>query len=961
MSLLEKLNAVKDTVPHYWPIGAFIHHNPLKGFEHLNFKEGLEKAQSIYGGKVYMEPSYYVDLYNKGKIKSEYLEKNLLRPLQEADLSEDFVSVAKKFMLEVSPLWESLRSYEALKINTIDEELHAYLEEKSIYLNKEAWIESLTKHMTFYEIHDALFDTSEKELIEKDVIEYIARYLDEAQTTLSMSDRDLGMFNTFKLYEGIDHEGDSESYVAKILEALKVPTQDVEKYFLTHILKLHGWAGFIKYRSEDKEYYHQQEHPSSLMDYMAVRLHFGLKYMQKEGKINDFDKLQAYIKDNSAYTILKLLQSKGKLTGTYNDAMEERQSYQEILDAYVKEEINLDSLQIQLAKEALPELNINLIAFSNFANLLKKEEGFLWLKSLEDTYIMEHVNEFTAPHTYDEKPLASAVFCLDVRSEIIRRAVEASGPYSTYGAGGFLGLPISFVEFDKAHALQLSPAVIKPKNIVFEIPVESHDEYNRRKGIHKTTKKVLNDLKNNPYTPYIMVEAIGWLFGVKLFGKTFFPGKTEKLFDKMKPEKPKTTYTLDKLTNEEIEKYVKKLHINIINEVLTTQSGISLDETEVDRLWKHLVFDGMLCENVSKDVIEQLRHAYHITAEDYQIQKEKLSTVGFTTDEQVMYVENFLKIIGKVKDFPKFFMISGHGSLSDNNPFESALDCGACGGSISLPNTRALCMMANKPELRERLKSKGIDIPEDTRFMPIYHTTTTDEISFYDTDILDSEELALYARVQSDFKKASRATREERVVDLPHAKTEKDLFLKTMDWSEPRPEWGLAGNMGVFAGPRSSTQHVSFNNRMFMHSYDSNLDNENSDLLTRLFDGPLVVGEWINLEHYFATVDNKVYGAGSKVYHNVVAKVGVYNGNYSDLKIGLPTQSVLLEGEAYHEPVRLLTYMEAPLDTVAKAVENSVAKPFILNEWIRPIIIDKAAKKVYSYEFGEFIVIKELE
>jgi len=961
MSLLEKLNAVKNTVPHYWPIGAFIHHNPLKGFEHLNFKEGLEKAQSIYGGRVYMEPSYYIDLYNKGKVKPELLEKNLLRPLKISDLSEDLVNVAKTFMLEVSPIWESLRSYEELKANEIDEELHTYLEEKSIYLDKEAWIASLTKHMAFYEIHDALFGTSEKELIEKDIIEYIARYLDEAQTTLSMSDRDLGMFNTFKLYEDIDHEGDSESYVAKMLEELKVPKQDIEQYFLTHILKLHGWAGFIKYRSEAKEYFPQQEHPSSLMDYMAVRLHFGLKYMQEEGKINNFDKLQAYIKDNSAYTILKLLQSKGKLTGTYNDAMEEHQAYQEILDAYVKEEINLDSLQTQLAKKALPALDMSLIAFSNFANLLKKEEGFVWLKSLEDSYIMEHVNEFTTAHTYDEKPLASAVFCLDVRSEVIRRTVEASGPYTTYGAGGFLGLPISFVEFDKAHTLQLAPAVIKPKNIVFEIPIESHEEYNRKKGIAKTTKKVLTDLKNNPYTPYIMVEAIGWIFGIKLFGKTFFPEKTEKLFDKMKPKKPKTTYTLDKLTEDEIEKYVKKLHINIINQVLTTQSDISLDSLEIDKLWEHLIFDKMLCSSVSTDMLEKLKHAYHVTPEDYEKQKEKLTHVGFTRDEQVMYVENFLKLIGQVKDFPKFFMISGHGSLSDNNPFESALDCGACGGSISLPNTRALCMMANKIEVREILKSKGIDIPQDTRFMPIYHTTTTDEISFYDTDILTPEESTLFANVQNDFKAASLAAREERVLDLPHATTQKDLFLKTRDWSEPRPEWGLAGNMGVFAGPRSSTQHVSFNNRMFLHSYDASLDNENADLLTRLFDGPLVVGEWINLEHYFATVDNKVYGAGSKVYHNVVAKVGVYNGNYSDLKIGLPTQSVLLEGKAYHEPVRLLTYMEAPLDTVAKAVENSVAQPFILNEWIRPVIIDKEAKKVYSYEYGEFIVIKELE
>jgi uncharacterized protein YbcC (UPF0753/DUF2309 family) len=82
MSILEKLNAVKDTVPHYWPIGAFIHHNPLKGFEHLNFKEGLDKAQSIFGGKVYMDPDYYISLYDEGKIKTEQLEKNLLKILK---------------------------------------------------------------------------------------------------------------------------------------------------------------------------------------------------------------------------------------------------------------------------------------------------------------------------------------------------------------------------------------------------------------------------------------------------------------------------------------------------------------------------------------------------------------------------------------------------------------------------------------------------------------------------------------------------------------------------------------------------------------------------------------------------------------------------------------------------------------------------------------------------------------
>lgn len=957
MSILEKLNAVKDTVPHYWPIGSFIAHNPLKGFEHLNFKEALDKAQSIFGGKVYMDPDYYINLYNEGKISSEALEENLIRPLKEHNL-EAFSNEAKTFMLEISPKWNGLRSYQELKINEIDEDLHAYLEENSLYMNKEAWVEKLTTHMTFYEIHDALFDTSEKELIEKDVIEFISRFLDQEQTTLSMSDRDLGMFGVFKLYEDIDHEGDSLSYVEKLLTKLKI--KDVEKYFLTHILKLHGWAGFIKYRSEDPDYYSQQKHPSSLMDYMAIRLHFELKYIGGE-VINNFGILDAYIKENYAYTILKFLQAKGKLTGTYNDLMEEHKEYDEILDAYVKDEINLNSLRVQLAKKALPALKMSLIEFSNFADLLKKEEGYLWLKSLEDTYITQYVDEFTTQHVYNEKPLSSAIFCLDVRSEVIRREIEASGPYDTYGAGGFLGLPISFVEFDKPNTLALAPAVIKPKNIVFEIPIEDHEEYNSKSNFAKTTKKVLTDLKNNPYTPYIMVEAIGWMFGLKLFGKTFFPEKTAKIFGKLKAKKPKTTFTLDKLSSDEIEKYVKKLHINIINEVLVTQSDDVLNDEEIDALWEHLVFNKTLSIEVSNKMIENLRHAYHINNEDYEEQKEKLSRVGFTLEEQVMYIDNLLKMIGLVKDFPQFVTIIAHGSVSDNNPFESALDCGACGGNISLPNARALCMIANKKEVREKLNNKGLKIPDNVTFIPALHNTTTDEITYHDTHILKDKDSETFKKVMDDFKKASYASREERIKVLPNTQTQNDIFIKTMDWSEPRPEWGLSRNIGVFAGPRDTTKHLNLENRLFMHSYDWRIDNDNADILTRIFDGPLIVGEWINLTHYFSTVDNSIYGAGSKVYHNIVAKVGVYNGNYSDLKIGLPTQSVISEGEAYHEPVRLLTFMEAPLEKVGKAVENSLAQPFILNEWIRPIIIDKEAKKVYSYEYGEFIVIKELE
>ncbi len=958
MSILEKLNSVKDTVPHYWPIGSFIHHNPLKGFEHLNFKDGLDKAQSIFGGKVYMEPSYYVGLYEEGKISAEVLDSNLKKILEDDGLSEHY-DLAKKCLMEVNPKWNGFRSSASNKEHNIDTELLSYLDKKFFYHDKEKWLKKLTKHMTLYEINDILFDRDDKELIEKEIIEYIARFLDEEQTTMSMPNRELGMFEAFKLYENYNYDGDAQQFVQEAVEKLNI--EDIENYLLTHILKLHGWAGFIKYRSEDPDYFSQQQYPSALIDYIAIRVYYELIHLETR-KINCYKALDEYVQHNSSDVILKILQSQGSLPGKYIDAIEENQNSDEILENYVQDELQLDAKQVHLANDHLNS-TLPLTQLAKVMEILRAEEGYIWLKSLEDTYINNFVYDFTKSMPSENTQItASATFCLDVRSEVIRRKIENSGAYQTYGAGGFLGIPIAFVEFDKGHELFLSPAIVKPGNVVFELPKESYEEYSSKKGINKTTKKVLSDLKNNPYTPYIMVETIGWLFGINLFGKTFSPAKTEKLFSKLKPKKPKTTYTLDKLSEHEIEMYVNKLHTYIIGEVLHNVNSKEYIDLDIQDVRDHIILGDDLPEHIdiSEEVIQKLKDEYKITPEDYLFQKQKLAMVGFTLEEKVKYLYNFLTMIGQVDNFPEFVTIVGHGSISDNNPFESALDCGACGGNHSLPNTRAICMIANSADVREAIKEKGINIPDSVTFVPGLHTTTTDEIVFFDTDNLSLEQQERFKKVHDDFNKASKLSRDERCESLPYTHTEEDMMIKSMDWSEPRPEWGLAKNIGVFAGPRDSIKHTTLNNRFFMHSYDWNLDNDDADILTRIFNGPLVVGEWINLEHYFSTVDNSIYGAGSKVYHNIVAKVGVYNGNYSDLKIGLPTQSVHLEGEAYHEPVRLLTFMEAPLEKVGKAVENSIAKEFILNEWIRPIIIDKGAKKVYSYEDGDFIVIKEL-
>ncbi|WP_319798475.1 putative inorganic carbon transporter subunit DabA, partial [Nitrobacter sp.] len=52
-------------------------------------------------------------------------------------------------------------------------------------------------------------------------------------------------------------------------------------------------------------------------------------------------------------------------------------------------------------------------------------------------------------------------------------------------------------------------------------------------------------------------------------------------------------------------------------------------------------------------------------------------------------------------------------------------------------------------------------------------------------------------------------------------------------------------------------------------------------------------------------------------------------------------QTVMREGQPYHEPMRMIALIEAPLDFAARALQNVVkAKSLVLGGWIRAIVID---------------------
>ncbi len=492
---------------------------------------------------------------------------------------------------------------------------------------------------------------------------------------------------------------------------------------------------------------------------------------------------------------------------------------------------------------------------------------------LQDAFDRSHQNELiekfnsnSNKESTDNQRYIQSIFCIDVRSEVIRRNIESVNPnIETIGFAGFFGFPIKYKETNLDVDNNQCPVLIPagPQVTLTFDTTKEKKRIEKSKIYHNQFKQTWKNYKSGAVSAFSFVSPLGIFYLPKLIKKSFKQKENRK-------EK--------------------------INTPILDLSHIELSEL-------------------------------------------------------VKMSENALTAMGIKNNLAEIVLIIGHGSSSTNNPHASGLDCGACGGHSGKNNALTAAQALNDPQVRSELNQRGISIPSETLFVSGLHNTTSDEIEIYTPQNISSRHEELINEAKESFVKATQNTRIERTANFLELRkeTSNELEKRAYDWSQVRPEWGLAGCSSFIIGNRATSKAIDFQGRAFLHNYDWQSDPENK-ILEAILTAPMVVTSWINLQYYASVVDNEKLGAGNKTIHNVTGGIGVIEGSGGDLKTGLSLQSIH-NGESFqHLPNRLNVFIEAPLQQIDLILNNHPSiKNLFNNKWIYLFKLDERGNVSHRY------------
>jgi hypothetical protein len=149
---------------------------------------------------------------------------------------------------------------------------------------------------------------------------------------------------------------------------------------------------------------------------------------------------------------------------------------------------------------------------------------YIWLKAWEKSWqnqliknLKNHNQQINISDS-NKIPNAQLVFCIDTRSELIRRNVESKGHYETFGYAGFFGIAMDYKNLEDGLSRKSCPPIVPSSYQVSEIAqqdkVKQFDKHQKRNERKRFTDYFLRRMKNMLPSAFGYVEGSGVFYGI---------------------------------------------------------------------------------------------------------------------------------------------------------------------------------------------------------------------------------------------------------------------------------------------------------------------------------------------------------------------------------------------------------------------------------------------------------------
>ncbi|MFN3469818.1 MAG: DUF2309 domain-containing protein [Novosphingobium sp.] len=473
-ALTAQIALAAQTVAPLWPLNSAIAVNPLSGFEDLAFEDAVPQAAALFGARASLSLVQWRQMMNEGRI--------------------DYVAVRKAVVDALGGLDEAFAS--------LGPDLNAY--------------NLLVARLTELPADDTPAVRRELSPGLAVLARWLAAFFDR-KATLQVPGRERGLYACLSQVLRFDPAMQKLADPTGVAWLAKAPSDPVEMLLFAArrdgvtpdarlawlrglVAALPGWAAHLRWREDHAGPEASLGAPASMAELMAL-------VALVEGAVRTGPRAVEMAQNDAAAVEAALLAHFG-LPANAATTWDAR------AQARLRQIAALDDARLGLIFQEAAE--------ASFLSVLAPQ--------LEGASA-----RLTAPQAA-RRPDAQLVFCIDVRSEPMRRALERQGRIETFGYAGFFGLPIALDPACSAPQRNQLPVLLSPAHVVTERPARGReaeaDAVLARQAALSDAQAMLDATKGGA-TGFATAEAAGPLAAVAMLARTLAPRLTDALHQRL--------------------------------------------------------------------------------------------------------------------------------------------------------------------------------------------------------------------------------------------------------------------------------------------------------------------------------------------------------------------------------------------------------------------------------------------